>query len=53
LCIGCGRTVAEISLWPEMDEAKRLRVMTDLPARLVSFRSRAACGGRVRARDRS
>jgi uncharacterized protein len=53
LCIGCGRTVAEISLWPEMDEAKRLRVMTDLPARLVSFRSRAARGGRVRARDRS
>ena len=25
LCIGCGRTVGEISLWPEMAEAERAR----------------------------
>jgi uncharacterized protein len=53
LCIGCGRTIAEISLWSEMDEAKRLSVMIDLPPRLVSLGSRAARGGRVRARNRS
>jgi predicted Fe-S protein YdhL (DUF1289 family) len=51
--VGCRRTIAEISVWPEMDEPHRLRVMTDLPARLVNLRSRAARGGRVRARDRS
>jgi predicted Fe-S protein YdhL (DUF1289 family) len=50
LCIGCGRTVAEISLWREMSESERLAVMAELPTRLTSARSRAARGGRVRGR---
>jgi len=48
-CIGCGRTIAEISLWPEMSDAARLAVMAELPARMTSARSRAARGGRGRA----
>jgi uncharacterized protein len=50
LCIGCGRTVGEISLWPEMAEADRLAVMAELPARMATARSRAVRGGRLRAR---
>jgi predicted Fe-S protein YdhL (DUF1289 family) len=53
LCIGCGRTVAEISLWPELDEAERRAVMADLPARMRAARSRSARGGRVRAQGRA
>jgi predicted Fe-S protein YdhL (DUF1289 family) len=48
LCVGCGRTVAEISLWPEMDEPARQSVMAALPARLLAARSRGSRGGRVR-----
>jgi predicted Fe-S protein YdhL (DUF1289 family) len=50
LCVGCGRTVAEISLWPEMGERERQAVMATLPARMLAARSRAARGGRLRAR---
>jgi uncharacterized protein len=50
LCIGCGRTVAEISLWSEMAEPEREAVMALLPSRMAAARSRAARGGRVRAR---
>jgi predicted Fe-S protein YdhL (DUF1289 family) len=48
LCIGCGRTIQEISLWSEMDEGERRAVIAELPARMRSARSRAARGGRVR-----
>ena len=50
LCIGCGRTVAEISLWSEMSESERLAVMGGLGERLKAARSRAARGGRLRDR---
>ena len=50
LCVGCGRTIAEISLWPEMAEAERRAVIAMLPARMTAARSRAARGGRVRGR---
>jgi len=50
LCIGCGRTVEEITLWREMSEPERLRVMASLPARLSSVKLRAANAGRARAR---
>ena len=53
LCIGCGRTVAEISLWREMDEGERERVMAQLPERMRSARSRSSRGGRVRAQGRA
>jgi uncharacterized protein len=52
LCIGCGRTAAEIGAWPTMSEAERVAVMGCLPQRLAEGRSRSTRGGRVRARDR-
>jgi predicted Fe-S protein YdhL (DUF1289 family) len=52
LCIGCGRTVAEIAAWGSMSEAERLAVMAGLGARLVEARSRARRGGRAGARAR-
>jgi predicted Fe-S protein YdhL (DUF1289 family) len=33
LCIGCGRTLAEIAGWGGMDEAQRQAIMAELPAR--------------------
>jgi uncharacterized protein len=47
LCIGCGRTLAEIAAWPTMAEAERLAVMAGLDARLREARSRARRGGKV------
>jgi predicted Fe-S protein YdhL (DUF1289 family) len=49
LCIGCGRTVAEISLWPEMTDEQRRAVMSDLSARTAATRTRMARAGRVGA----
>jgi uncharacterized protein len=49
LCIGCGRTVAEISLWPEMNNAARVKIMSGLAERMAAARSRVARGGRVAA----
>jgi uncharacterized protein len=49
-CIGCGRTVAEISLWPEMSLSERRRTLEGLPSRLEQAHSRSARGGRVRER---
>lgn len=34
LCIGCGRTTAEIARWGRMSEFERLSVMAKLPVRL-------------------
>ena len=51
LCIGCGRTTAEIAAWPAMGEAERASVMDGLGRRLVEARSRGAHGGRVGARE--
>ena len=50
LCIGCGRTVEEISLWSEMTETERLRIIATLPPRLATVKLRAANSGRARAR---
>ena len=35
LCLGCGRTLAEIAAWGGMDEGRRLSIMSELPARLI------------------
>ncbi len=35
LCIGCGRTLAEIASWGGLTEAERRAVMAELPARLA------------------
>ena len=34
LCFGCGRTLVEIAQWHRMDNAERLAVMAELPARM-------------------
>ena len=50
VCIGCGRTVEEISTWREMAEIERVRVMATLPTRLRMSRLRGSNGARERAR---
>ena len=50
LCIGCGRTVEEISAWLEMTETEKVRLMATLPTRLRMSRLRAGNGARDRAR---
>jgi uncharacterized protein len=34
LCFGCGRTLPEIARWHRMENAERLSVMAELPARM-------------------
>ena len=34
LCLGCGRTIEEITRWSRMSDAERSRIMAELPARL-------------------
>jgi predicted Fe-S protein YdhL (DUF1289 family) len=36
LCLGCGRTIDEITRWATMSASERTRVMSELPARLVA-----------------
>lgn len=40
LCLGCGRTLAEIAGWGVMEDDPRARIMQALPARLEALRSR-------------
>jgi uncharacterized protein len=53
LCVGCGRTVAEIAAWTAMSEAERGAVMAGLGRRMALARSRASRGGALGARSRS
>jgi predicted Fe-S protein YdhL (DUF1289 family) len=51
LCQGCGRTVDEIGRWAALDEAGRLSIMAELPARLaVSRQTRLATSHRPPSR---
>ncbi len=52
LCIGCGRTVAEIAMWGELADDQRRAVMAGLEQRLKAARSRSARGGRAGPRGR-
>lgn len=36
LCIGCGRTMAEIASWGGLSEGQRRDVMAQLPARIAA-----------------
>ncbi|MBS0279848.1 MAG: DUF1289 domain-containing protein [Proteobacteria bacterium] len=38
LCLGCGRTLAEIAGWATFTDAERRRIMAELPARLSGLR---------------
>ncbi|MGA2042977.1 MAG: DUF1289 domain-containing protein [Roseiarcus sp.] len=49
LCIGCGRTLAEIAGWGGLDEQRRRAIMAGLDARLVAARSRGSRGRRREA----
>jgi uncharacterized protein len=33
LCLGCGRTLAEIAEWGTLNESERRRIMAELPHR--------------------
>lgn len=35
LCLGCGRTIAEIASWTGLSAPERARVMAELPDRLA------------------
>jgi predicted Fe-S protein YdhL (DUF1289 family) len=37
LCIGCGRTLAEIGAWSRLSSDERVRIMAELPRRLVAL----------------
>ncbi|MBK7163472.1 MAG: DUF1289 domain-containing protein [Sphingomonadales bacterium] len=36
-CLGCGRTVEEIAGWQDADLAQKLKILNELPTRLVRF----------------
>jgi|JI9StandDraft_1071089.scaffolds.fasta_scaffold1210971_1 predicted Fe-S protein YdhL (DUF1289 family) len=36
LCVGCGRTMEEISNWWRLAEPERLKLMETLPARIAA-----------------
>jgi predicted Fe-S protein YdhL (DUF1289 family) len=42
LCLGCGRSLAEIAGWIGFTPDERTRIMTELPQRLAALKSRAA-----------
>jgi predicted Fe-S protein YdhL (DUF1289 family) len=44
LCVGCGRTVAEIAMWGELDADEQRAVVAALARRHEAARSRAARG---------
>jgi predicted Fe-S protein YdhL (DUF1289 family) len=37
LCVGCGRSLAEIGGWIGFDADERARIMTELPRRLAAL----------------
>jgi predicted Fe-S protein YdhL (DUF1289 family) len=39
LCIGCARSIEEISHWARLPESERLRIMADLPSRFALIRT--------------
>lgn len=40
ICIGCGRTIEEITKWSKMDPIERIQVVELLPSRLASLNSK-------------
>ncbi|MCC6777464.1 MAG: DUF1289 domain-containing protein [Hyphomicrobiales bacterium] len=41
MCIGCGRTLAEIGGWLSFSVAERRRIIAELPSRLAAGRAPA------------
>ena len=46
LCLGCGRTIDEISRWSRMSGADRSRVMAELPGRIDARKAAEANAAR-------
>jgi predicted Fe-S protein YdhL (DUF1289 family) len=44
LCLGCGRSLAEIGRWTAFSASDRRRVMAELPRRLAALRAPAEAG---------
>jgi hypothetical protein len=44
LCLGCGRTLDEITRWASMSASERAKVMRELPARLMTCKPAKAMG---------
>jgi uncharacterized protein len=42
LCVGCGRTLAEIAAWSQFTAGERARIMAELPRRLSRLREAGA-----------
>lgn len=42
VCLGCFRTIDEISKWARLSEAKRAAIVADLPARRAAREEREA-----------
>jgi len=42
LCLGCGRTIDEISRWTAMNDFERRRIMDELPGRLAAYDAKPA-----------
>jgi predicted Fe-S protein YdhL (DUF1289 family) len=40
ICIGCGRTMAEIGNWVRFSDEERRAIMQALPARLAAYRGK-------------
>jgi predicted Fe-S protein YdhL (DUF1289 family) len=38
ICLGCGRTLAEIAGWTGLSDAERRQIMEALPARLAKLK---------------
>jgi predicted Fe-S protein YdhL (DUF1289 family) len=47
LCVGCGRSTAEIAGWIGFTADERRRIMTDLPRRLATMHKRAPDGAKA------
>ena len=52
LCLGCYRTMGEISQWANMTNEKRIALMQELPERAGQLVGKRR-GGRRRTRDKS
>lgn len=50
ICVGCYRTIEEISAWSRLTHEARARIMNDLPARAPLLAKRR--GGRMGRLDR-
>jgi predicted Fe-S protein YdhL (DUF1289 family) len=47
VCVGCGRTLAEIGNWSRYSEDERRAIMDTLPARLAARRDALAARARI------